>query len=342
MSLGINGDVALAYAENGWSVFPLWWVTDDGRCACPGGSDPETSKTYCGRTSGGAVLGSPGKHPIPTVARNGVKNATRDPETITENWTRYPLAYPGLPAGANGLAIIDVDLDKPNTHDNIGRLARWAESRGVDLFNTLAADTGGGGLHLFFSAPVGIHAAKCVADVAKDGPNGCDGCIRNGQGNKPPFGASMTGIDTRGYGGYVVAPPSGHHSGGTYKWSQTDVEIQPWPEILTKLMELAAKPQPRTIARTIRGGDISRYAAAALDRELETLRSTQQGGRNGALNTTAFNLGTLVGAGLLAEQLVRDELLSVALGIGLTETESVKTIESGLGKGVLNPRQVPA
>lgn len=335
MSLGANGDAALAYAENGWSVFPIWWVTEDGRCACPGGSDPETSKSYCGRTSYGTVLGSPGKHPIPTVARNGVKNATRDLTVITQNWTRYPLAYPGLPAGANGLAIIDADLDKPGALDNIGQLARWAKTRGVDLFNTLAADTGGGGLHLFYSAPKGIHASSC-----KD--NQCLGCIRNGQGNKPPFGASMTGIDTRGCGGYVVAPPSGHHSGGTYRWSKTDVELQPWPEILTKLMEVAAKPPPRTITRTIRGGDINRYAAAALDRELNTLRDTKQGGRNGALNTSSFNIGTLVGAGLLDEQMVRDELLSVALAIGLTETESVKTIDSGLTDGMRSPRKVPA
>jgi hypothetical protein len=25
---------ALAYAERGWAVLPLWWVRSDGRCAC--------------------------------------------------------------------------------------------------------------------------------------------------------------------------------------------------------------------------------------------------------------------------------------------------------------------
>lgn len=336
MTFSIIGDAAVAYAEQSWSVFPIWWTTDDGRCACPGGQEPETSKNYCGRTSFGTVAGSPGKHPIPTVARHGVKDATRNLAVIERNWTRYPLAYIGLPTGANGLAVIDVDLDKPGTAENFAKLAQWTQTRGVDLFDTLTSDTGGGGRHHLFYGPKGVHASSCPQD-------GCSGCIRNGQGNKPPFGPTMTGIDTRGCGGYIVAPPSGHHSGGSYRWSNLDVDdLQPWPEILTKLMEVAAKPPIRTIRNTPRRGNITRYVAVALDRELDQLRMTKEGGRNGALNTTSFNIGTFVGAGLLDEQAVRDELLSVALQIGLTENESLKTISSGIRKGILSPRQVPA
>lgn len=330
-----SGEVAVLYASAGWAVFPIWWTTPDGRCGCPGGSAPETSKHFCGRTSGGLVVGSPGKHPIGTVALKGVNDASRDPQVVSDWFRRYPRAYVGLPAARNQLVVVDVDLDKAGTLDNFIRLNTWAKGRGVDLTATLAADTGGGGNHYFFAAPQGVHAASC-----KDSE--CAGCVRNGQGNKPPFGPSMTGIDLRGSGGYVVAAPSGHVSGNRYRWINPNAEPAPWPEILSNLMELAARPATPVIRRSIRTGNINRYGEVALNKELDTLRGQKQGGRNGALNRASFNLGSLVGAGVLPEQTVRDELLSVALAIGLTEAESLKSIESGLTAGMRQPRKVPA
>ena len=329
-----RGEIATLYAAEGWAVFPLWWVTPTGRCACPGGDCPENSKSFCGRTGAGAVLGSPGKHPIPTVARHGVNDASRDPRLVERWWSRYPQANIGLPAGGNNLAILDVDLDKPGAADNFDRLATWARAQGVDLLATLAQRTGAGGLHLLHAAPPGLHAPSCRAET-------CSGCIRNGQSNKPPFGPSMSGIDTRGCGGYIVAAPSIHVSGRSYEWIDPYAEPVPWHDCLTRLMEFAARPPTPAVHRRHNGARSAhpdRYGQAALTREIEALRSTQPGGRNGALNRSAFALGQLVAGGLLDEATVRAELHAAALAIGLGEAETSKSINSGLRAGLANPR----
>ena len=335
-----RGEIATLYANEGWAVFPLWWVTPSGRCACPGGDAPENSKSFCGRTSGGAVLGSPGKHPIPTVARHGVNDASRDPRIVERWWGRYPQANIGLPAGGNGLAILDVDLNKPGAGANFDRLTAWARGQGIDLLATLAQRTGAGGLHLLHTTPPGLHASSCRAEM-------CSGCIRNGQSNKPPFGPSMAGIDTRGCGGYIVAAPSIHVSGSSYEWIDPYAEPVPWHACLTRLMSYAARPPapapapapaPHRRNNGARGASPDRYGQAALTRELETLRATKTGGRNGALNRSAFVLGQLVAGGLLDEATVRAELYEAAVAIGLGEAETYKSINSGLRAGLANPR----
>lgn len=85
----------------------------------------------------------------------------------------------------------------------------------------------------------------------------------------------------------------------------------------------------------------SKYAQRALEAELGRLAVAPEGTRNPTLNTAAFSLGQLVASGALDEGAVRDQLTAVALRIGLTATETEKTISSGLGKGMLQPRAVP-
>ncbi len=80
------------------------------------------------------------------------------------------------------------------------------------------------------------------------------------------------------------------------------------------------------------------YAEAALAGELAALAGAAEGGRNHALNSSAFSLGQLVAAGRLDRGQVEGELRAAALATGLSGREVERTIQSGLGAGEREPR----
>ncbi len=105
-----------------------------------------------------------------------------------ETWfARWPEANIGIVTGAiSGLVVVDVDP----AHGGADSLRRLERRHGV-LPATIEALTGGDGRHVYFRHPGGI--------------------VRNRAG-------LAQGIDLRGDGGYVVAPPSRHPSGRDYAW----------------------------------------------------------------------------------------------------------------------------
>lgn len=165
---------ALAYARRGLPVFPTWWTTDDGRCAC--GAAPSECK--------------PGKHPLGRLVPNGLKNATLDSCTIESWWHRQPQANVAIATGgAMRLLVVDVDPDA-------GGEASMAALEGEHGAMPATAEvvTPRGGRHLYLIVPNGR-------------PTPGNSASRLGEG-----------IDTRGQGGYVLAPPS-VVSGRDYTWS---------------------------------------------------------------------------------------------------------------------------
>jgi hypothetical protein len=126
----------------------------------------------------------PAKHPRTT---RGHLDSTTDEEKIIQWWTNWAGANVGLRTGiSSGLFVLDVDP----AHGGAESLAELEKEFGP-LPPTLEASTGGGGRHLFFRHP--------------------GGKVSNREGFKP-------GLDIRGDGGYVVAPPSNHSSGREYEW----------------------------------------------------------------------------------------------------------------------------
>jgi hypothetical protein len=120
---------ALAYAADGWAVFPVTGVTG-GRCGC-----------------GAADCSSPGKHPL---TRHGLKEASTDAGVVGAWWQRWPRANVAVATGsASGLIVIDVDL--PGGESSLYRLA----DEGYPLPETVTARTGSGGIHLYYAAPPG-------------------------------------------------------------------------------------------------------------------------------------------------------------------------------------------
>src|SRR5262249_43705603 len=121
------------------------------------------------------------------------------------------------------------------------------------------------------------------------------------------------GVDVRGDGGMIVAPPSKRRD-GQYRWLNKHTIAQPpkW------LLELVSKPKAK---RT------------KLDRACAELAASAKGNRNDTLNRLAFRLGKMIRTGQLAEHTVRERLTEAALDAGLEESEIAATLDSALGAG---------
>lgn len=253
---------------------------------------------------------------------HGFKDATTDAEQIRRWWAANPQYNIGIATGeASGMFV--VDLDGPEGLQSWQKLI--AMCGGVDV-ETLTFSTGGGGRHLVYRWPL-----MAVSNRAK----------------------LLDGIDIRGDGGYIVAPPSVHPNGQVYSVIN-DCEIASAPAWLLNVLfddaELAkarnkppsegGKPQPARPSTNGHTRPTQRYAEVALDSECQRVRTAREGARNDTLNKASFSLGQLVGAGVLDEATVEYELTSAAVAVGLEERETLKTIRSGLEAGKAQPRQV--
>jgi hypothetical protein len=113
------------------------------------------------------------------VTRHGVHDAETDPRTVARFWARNPDANVAIATGAPGPTVLDVDVahGKPG-HKSLNRAIR----SGLVPPPMAAIRTPSGGSHLYYEG--------------------------DQQGN-----ASMPrkGLDLRGKGGYVIAPPSSVH-----------------------------------------------------------------------------------------------------------------------------------
>jgi hypothetical protein len=126
--------------------------------------------------------------------------ATTDPEQIKAWVRKWPTANIGIVTGErSGLLVLDVDLDKGGFES--------LEALTSSLPDTYTVRTGGGGAHFYFRYPPGSN-------------------IRSTSGEYNGLGS---GLDIRGEGGYVIAPPS--HTTGPYT-VLSDAPLAPPPEWL--------------------------------------------------------------------------------------------------------------
>ena len=128
---------------------------------------------------------SAGKRPL---IRDWPELATNDPGTIAAWWNTYPDANIGVATGKkSNVFVLDVDVKSDgfaSLQKLMNEVGNWPE--------TLTARTGSGGLHAYFK----------YGDLN----------IRNSASVVGP------GLDIRGEGGFVVAPPSLHACGSRYEW----------------------------------------------------------------------------------------------------------------------------
>ncbi len=135
-------EAALHYANLGWQVFPLHYMTDEGVCSC----------------GGAAVNGKckPGKHPYGVLVPNGHKNATTAEDVIHRWFDGNPYNI-GIATGLlSEFWVLDVD-GREGTAVLVELEAKPENGR---LPDTLRVLTGGGGQHYYFRMPSGIGIAN--------------------------------------------------------------------------------------------------------------------------------------------------------------------------------------
>jgi hypothetical protein len=250
----------------------------------------------CGRVD----CTAPAKHPR---TRQGLHDATTNADLIAEWWGRWPWANIGLRTGLpSGIVVLDVD--PPAGYTSLARL----EGPSGKFPEGWRVATGSGGLHYWFAHPGG-HI-----------PNSAG---RLGQG-----------LDLRGDGGYVIAPPSRHATGHRYTWNRNP-HLPPLPDVLVATTVRVPSPvTPMVVER-----DLSAWAAAAVRGELDRVRAAQLGARNATLNRAAFVLGQIAGGGAIDPDLIHDLLVDAARTLGLPDTEVHATVTSGLSAGQQRPRR---
>lgn len=157
------------------------------------------------RRAGWSVLPVRPGEKRPLIRWETLQRKHASPDDIAAWFTRWPEANVGVVTGTiSGLVVLDVD---PH-HGGEESLHRIEATEGP-LQPTVEARSGGGGRHLYFAHPGGV--------------------VRNRAG-------IAAGIDLRGDGGYIVAPPSRHPSGRPYAWREGrapgDVPLAPLPRWL--------------------------------------------------------------------------------------------------------------
>jgi hypothetical protein len=252
-----------------------------------------------------------GKEPL---TKHGLQDATQDAAQVEAWWRRWPDANIGNGCGPSGLLVVDADHGEGQ--------AGWADLCALMGGHppTLAVRTRRG-FHLYFRADKGAPWA------------------RSSSGRLAPH------VDTRGAGGYVVAPPSVHPSGRRYQWLDEAAPLADAPAWLRELLTPRARPLPADTPRPLvpwaQASGVTPYGGAALARVIDQLRGAAEGTRNDSLNAAAFSLGRLVAGGELDLTLAAAALLEAALAVGLDANESRRTTWSGLTAGLKVPRQAP-
>jgi len=249
------------------------------------------------------------KHPW---IKSWQERATSDPQQLREWWVEEPGSGVGV-ATSSHLWVLDIDGKRGR--DSLARL----EAQNGPLPQTVLAETGGGGLHYYFR---GIGKRE----------------IRNSAGKVAP------GIDVRGEGGQVVAPPTLHPSGKAYEWRRSpfEQEVCKPPRWLVDLVCKVDEPiTAEPVAAIDVGAGTTPYGRRVLERSVDRASGAPKGQRNSELAGAAYVAGQYVGGGEVDRRDAEIALVDAGIAAGLSRKEVERTALSGLDAGEGNPQRAP-
>ncbi|MEU8642041.1 bifunctional DNA primase/polymerase [Streptomyces sp. NPDC048674] len=236
--------------------------------------------------------------------RKWEERATIDPDRIRRAWGDLPFNV-GIATGPSGLVVVDLDMPKrkcsTDTPNGVTTFTALCERAGHAVPTTRTVRTAGGGVHLYFVAPPGVRLGNTAGRLGKR-------------------------IDTRAWGGYVVAPGS-ITSGGAYA-IVNDAPPASLPDWLCA--RLAVRQSSRALTAAPSAVRASRYAAAGLNAETASVRTAPEGERNATLLRAARALGRFIASGDLPREQVEEALQWAGEQAGLSPRSCEATIRSGL------------
>lgn len=244
--------------------------------------------------------------------RKWEQRATTDPDRIHATWSRAPYNV-GIATGPSGLVVVDLDVPKDkgssDAPSGAATFAALCERTGHRLPATRRTRTASGGQHLYFTTPAGVRLGNTAGTLA-------------------PL------VDTRAWGGYVVAAGSVTPS-GPYETVNTAVaaELPFW--LLELLRPAPPRPVPPLSLPTVSG---SRAAVAALEAECAVVAGAPDKQRNITLNRCAFKVGRFVAWGDISRHVVEEAFQAAGESSGLTAAECRATIRSALDSSLRKVR----
>ncbi|MET7731203.1 bifunctional DNA primase/polymerase [Streptomyces sp. NPDC005402] len=233
------------------------------------------------------------------------RRATTDPARIERCWATGPFNV-GIATGPAGLLVVDLDTLKPEdekgTPDGAANFQALYERAGQVAPITRRIRTPSGGEHLYFAAPDGVRFANTTGTLTPK-------------------------VDTRAWGGQVVAPGS-----VTTQGPYTVLDDQPvanLPEWLQKALTAPQRPVTAPTLPTL-ARDTDRYAAAVLRREVAAVATTREGGRQAELLRAVRAVGRFVAWGDLDRATVEAAFTCGGESAGLPPGECRATIRKAL------------
>jgi len=163
------------------------------------------------------------------AGRNTKKSSQRKKKSAGGGLNGLTMASPIITGAISGIIVLD--LDRRPEHDGMQAASLLF---GFESGDGPYAETGGGGLHVLFKHPGG----KVKSHTGK--------------------GAIAPGVELKGDGGFIYAPPSIHPSGKPYKWiiRPDEAEIPEAPSWLLEESQNAGKTNPpdkHSIAALLQG-----------------------------------------------------------------------------------------
>jgi hypothetical protein len=240
------------------------------------------------------------------------QRATTDPDRIWAAWSVAPFNV-GIATGPSGLLVVDLDTPEhkgsSDAPDGATTFKALCERAGHAVPDTYRVRTASGGRHLYFTAPPGVKLGNTAGTVADS-------------------------VDTRAWGGYVVAAGSITPT-GAYE-SLCGLQTAPLPAWLQAILQPAPACPVAPLRLPVMDG--SRAALAALKAECAAVAAAPEGERNNTLNRCAFKVGRFVAWGDLPRHVAEEAFQAAGEAVGLTAAECRATIRSALDSSLRTAR----